>query len=103
MYFANHSIARSITSCECSGLTNPCPSFGYTTNSVGTCSSLSACQNSNDCGAGHSPSRSPTTTSVGVFACLMKLIAELLAYTAGSSYTLAPKYGIIHWSIEFSP
>ena len=34
---------------------------------------------------GHSPSRSPTTTSVGVFTCRMKLIAELFAYTAGSS------------------
>ena len=52
------------------GSTNPCPSLGYTTSSVGTCWSRSACQNSNDCGAGHSPSRSPTTTRVGVLRLL---------------------------------
>src|ERR1035438_1132370 len=103
MYSSNHPSARSSTSFRCSGLTNPCPSLGYTTSSVVFPKSRSACQNSNDCGAGHSPSRSPTTASVGVFTFLMKLIADIFAYTAGSSYTDAPKNGIIHWSIEFSP
>src|SRR5207244_4450644 len=77
IYFANQSNARTSTSVRCSGCTKPCPSFGYTTNCVGTCSSRRACQNSNDCGAGHSPSRSPTTASVGVLILWMKLIAEL--------------------------
>ena len=48
-------------------------------NSDGTPKVFNACQNSNDCGAGHSPSRSPTTTSVGVFACFINVIGELLA------------------------
>lgn len=49
----------------------------------GTSSAFKACQNSNDCGAGHSPSRSPTNTSNGVLAFLMCVIGELLAYAAG--------------------
>ena len=32
-----------------------------------------------DCGGGHSPSPSPTRTSVGVLACLMKVIGDLFA------------------------
>jgi hypothetical protein len=33
----------------------------------------------------------------------MKSMADIFAYTAGSSYTDAPKYGIIQVSMEFSP
>ena len=36
-----------------------------------------------DCGAGHSPSRSPTTMSVGVLMFLMKLMAEHFCVDGG--------------------
>src|SRR6185437_5008854 len=102
-YFPNQSSVRRIMSSSSAWLAMWWPWLAYTTNVAGTPSVFSACQYSNDCGAGHPSSRPPTTTSAGVRSCLMKLMAELLAYAAGSSYTETPKNGIIHPSIWFSP
>src|SRR6185312_12536839 len=102
-YFPNQSSVRRMMSSSSPWSAMWWPWLAYTTSVVGTPSVFSACQYSNDCGAGHSSSRSPTTISAGVCAFLMKLIAELFAYAAGSSYSDAPKNGIIHWSIWFWP
>src|SRR6185312_15948331 len=102
-YFPNQSSDRRMMSSRSGSLAMWWPWLAYTTSVVGTPRVFSACQYSNDCGAGHSSSRSPTTISAGVFVRLMKLIAELFAYAAGSSYSDAPKNGIIHWSIWFWP
>src|SRR5262245_35578051 len=73
-YFSNHASVRSCISTLFFASVNICPSPAYTTSSVGTPSVRSACQNSYDCGAGHSASRSPTMTSVGVFTCLINVM-----------------------------
>src|SRR5205814_10187985 len=95
-YLSNHATIWLIRSAWCLGLMKRWPSPGYTMSWVGTLSAFKACQNSYDCAAGHSASRSPTMMRVGVFTFLMKRIGELFSYMAGSSYTEAPKNGIIH-------
>ena len=66
IFSLNHSSTRSKRSRICLGSWKPCPSPGYSTNSVFTPNVFNACQNSYDCGGGHSASRSPTITKVGV-------------------------------------